>query len=52
VKLATSESNKFDGVGGRLELDQSVPDDADILDPRLSEHFYDAVPFFTHGQSG
>ncbi len=39
----------FRGRFGRLELEQSVPGDADILDPALSRYFYDAVPFFTHG---
>lgn len=39
----------FRGRFGRLELDQSVPADADILDPVLSRYFYDAVSFFTHG---
>ena len=36
----------FRGRFGRLELDQSVPDDADILDPALGRYFYDAVTSF------
>jgi flavin reductase (DIM6/NTAB) family NADH-FMN oxidoreductase RutF len=39
----------FRGRFGRLELEQDVPLDADILDPILSGYFYDAVSFFTHG---
>jgi len=39
----------FRGRFGRLELDQSVPDDADILDPLLGRYFYDAVTSFFHG---
>jgi flavin reductase (DIM6/NTAB) family NADH-FMN oxidoreductase RutF len=39
----------FRGRFGQLELDQSVPADADILDPALSRHFHDALTFFTHG---
>jgi flavin reductase (DIM6/NTAB) family NADH-FMN oxidoreductase RutF len=39
----------FRGRFGRLELEQSVPGDADILDPALGRYFYDAVSFFTHG---
>jgi flavin reductase (DIM6/NTAB) family NADH-FMN oxidoreductase RutF len=39
----------FRGRFGRLELDQRVPVDADILNADLSRYFYAAVPFFTHG---
>jgi flavin reductase (DIM6/NTAB) family NADH-FMN oxidoreductase RutF len=39
----------FRGRFGKLELDQSVPDDADILDPLPSRYFYDAVTSFFHG---
>jgi flavin reductase (DIM6/NTAB) family NADH-FMN oxidoreductase RutF len=39
----------FRGRFGRLELDQSVPDDADILDPALGRYFYDAVTSFLGG---
>jgi flavin reductase (DIM6/NTAB) family NADH-FMN oxidoreductase RutF len=39
----------FRGRFGRLELEQEVPDDADILDPMLDRYFYDAISFFTHG---
>ncbi len=39
----------FRGRFGRLELEQDVPLDADILDAGLSRYFYDAVSFFTHG---
>jgi flavin reductase (DIM6/NTAB) family NADH-FMN oxidoreductase RutF len=39
----------FRGRFGRLELEQDVPVDADILDPVLGRYFYDAVSFFTHG---
>jgi 4-nitrophenol 2-monooxygenase / 4-nitrocatechol 4-monooxygenase, reductase component len=39
----------FRGRFGQLELDRDVPADADILDPALSQHFHDALTFFTHG---
>jgi flavin reductase (DIM6/NTAB) family NADH-FMN oxidoreductase RutF len=39
----------FRGRFGRLELDQSVPENADILDPVLTRYFSDAVGFFMHG---
>ncbi len=39
----------FRGRLGRLELEQTVPVEADLLDPVLSRHFYDAMSFFTHG---
>jgi flavin reductase (DIM6/NTAB) family NADH-FMN oxidoreductase RutF len=39
----------FRGSFGRLELEQTVPLDADILDPSLTRYFHDAVGFFTHG---
>jgi 4-nitrophenol 2-monooxygenase / 4-nitrocatechol 4-monooxygenase, reductase component len=39
----------FRGRFGRLELDQSVPADADILDPALGRYFYDAVTSFISG---
>jgi flavin reductase (DIM6/NTAB) family NADH-FMN oxidoreductase RutF len=39
----------FRGRFGKLELDQDVPADADILDPTLTQHFHDALTFFTHG---
>jgi flavin reductase (DIM6/NTAB) family NADH-FMN oxidoreductase RutF len=39
----------FRGRFGRLELEQSLPRGAEILNPALSRHFYDLVPFFTHG---
>jgi len=39
----------FRGQLGRLELEQSVPLEADLLDPVLSRYFYDAMSFFTHG---
>jgi flavin reductase (DIM6/NTAB) family NADH-FMN oxidoreductase RutF len=39
----------YRGKLGRLELEQRVPLDADLLDTVLSRHFYDAMSFFTHG---
>jgi len=39
----------FRGRFGQLDLDRDVPADADILDPALTQHFHDALTFFTHG---
>lgn len=48
-RFAGSPLAYFRGSFGRLELEQKVPRDADILDPVLGRYLYEAGSFFTHG---